>query len=173
MSTGAIANTINLIGMPGAGKSTVGVLLAKLAGLRFVDTDLEIQLRESATLQQILERDGYQHLRTIEQQVLLEIQLDNAVISTGGSAVYSEPAMHRLKAAGPAVYLAADLATLEHRVAAAPMRGIASKAGDSYAEVYAERTPLYRHHADLTVDASAGSPDAVAAQILQLLSQQR
>jgi shikimate kinase len=163
--------TINLIGMPGAGKSTVGVLLAKLTGLRFTDTDLEIQVREAATLQQILERDGYRRLRAIEQEVLLEIPLDNAVISTGGSVIYSEPAMRRLQAAGPTVYLAADLATLEQRVAAAPLRGIASNSSDSFARVYAERTPLYRRYADLTVDAAAQAPDALAAQILALLTQ--
>jgi len=166
-----IAATINLIGMPGAGKSTVGVLLAKLTGLRFTDTDLEIQVREAATLQQILERDGYRRLRAIEQEVLLAIPLDKAVISTGGSVVYSEPAMRRLQAAGPTVYLAADLSTLEQRVAAAPLRGIASNSGDSFAQVYAERTPLYRRYADLTVDAAAHSPDALAAQILALLIQ--
>ena len=166
-----IAATINLIGMPGAGKSTVGVLLAKLTGLRFTDTDLEIQVREAATLQQIVERDGYRRLRAIEQEILLAIPLDKAVISTGGSVVYSEPAMRRLQAAGPTVYLAADLSTLEQRVAAAPLRGIASNSGDSFAQVYAERTPLYQRYADLTVDAAAHSPDALAAQILALLTQ--
>lgn len=171
IQAGTLPTTINLIGMPGAGKSTVGVLLAKLTGLRFTDTDLDIQVREGATLQQILESKGYQRLRAIEQEVLLEIPLDNAVISTGGSAVYSELAMRRLQAAGPTVYLAADLATLEQRVAGAAARGIASKAGDSYAQIYAERTPLYRHYADLTVDAAGASPEAVAAQILQLLTQ--
>ena len=81
----AIPQTISLIGMPGAGKSTVGVILAKLTGLRFVDTDLDIQVRENATLQQILEQHGYLHLRAIEQEVLLGITLDHAVISTGGT----------------------------------------------------------------------------------------
>lgn len=159
-------NSISLIGMPGAGKSTVGVILAKLTGLRFADTDLEIQLREQATLQEILERDGYLKLREIEQQVLLELPLEGAVISTGGSAVYSEQAMARLCQAGPVVYLEADLSTLEQRVAAAPLRGIASRSDQPFEGVFAERTPLYQRYADFVVDASAGCADEVAATIL-------
>ncbi|MCB1676608.1 MAG: shikimate kinase [Halioglobus sp.] len=153
--------------MPGAGKSTIGVILAKLSGRRFVDTDLEIQQREHATLQQILEESGYLRLRAIEQEVLLETDLGRAVISTGGSVVYSAPAMRRLRAAGPLIYLETDLATLERRVAAAPLRGIASSSQQTFTEVYAERTPLYRQYADMTVDAGAGCADEVAAAILQ------
>ena len=161
--------TISLIGMPGAGKSTVGVLLAKLTGLRFCDTDLDIQVREQATLQAILEQHGYRFLRSVEEQVILEIDLQDAVVSTGGSAVYSEAAMDRLQRAGPVVYLEADLATLEQRVAAAPLRGIASDAAQSFAELYAERTPLYRRHADLTVDATAGCAEQIAESVLSRL----
>jgi shikimate kinase len=163
------ATTISLIGMPGAGKSTVGVVLAKLSGLRFVDTDLDIQVRAHATLQQILERDGHQRLRALEQEVLLGIDLSGAVIATGGSAVYSEAAMRRLKAAGPAVYLEVDLATLQRRVAAAPPRGIACDAGQGFVDIHAERTPLYRHYADLIVDATGGTAETVAMTILREL----
>ena len=161
--------TISLIGMPGVGKSTVGVILAKNTGLAFVDSDLDIQVREQATLQEILERDGHQALRDIEQQVLLDIPLTGAIMSTGGSAVYSEPAMLRLKQAGPVVYLAADLATLEQRVAAAPLRGIASDKNQSFADVYAERVPLYEHFADLRIDATCGTADEVAQAVLKAL----
>lgn len=163
---GNLPDTLSLIGMPGAGKSTVGVVLAKLTGLRFVDTDLDIQVREQATLQEILEQNGYHYLRQVEQDVLLAIPLEQAIISTGGSVVYSEPAMDRLAAAGPLVYLRTDLATLEQRVAAAPLRGIACAVDQSFAEVFAERTPLYQRHADITVDAGAGCADEVAAAIL-------
>ena len=152
--------------MPGAGKSTVGVILAKLTGLRFADTDLDIQVRENATLQQILEQHDYLHLRAIEQEVLLAIALDHAIISTGGSVVYSEPAMARLKSAGPVVYLAADLPLLQQRVSAAPLRGIASNSQQTYADVFQERTPLYRRYADITVNAGSGCADDVAAAIL-------
>jgi shikimate kinase len=161
--------TISLIGMPGAGKSTVGVILAKLTGLRFVDTDLDIQVREGATLQEIIEREGHLRLRAIEEEVLLAIRLERAIVSTGGSVIYSDRAIRRLQAAGPLVYLEADLVTLEARVAAAPLRGIACHASQTYADVYAERTPLYRRHADFTVDAAIGCADEVAAAILRHL----
>jgi shikimate kinase len=165
-----IPETISLTGMPGAGKSTVGVILAKLTGLRFADTDLDIQVRENATLQTILERHGYRYLRAVEQQVLLDIPLDQAIISTGGSVVYSESVMRRLRAAGPVVYLKADLATLKGRVSTGPLRGIASNEGHSYADIFAERTPLYELYADITVEADSGNADQVAADILHQVS---
>lgn len=156
--------------MPGAGKSTVGVLLAKMSGLRFVDTDLDIQVREQASLQEILEQRGYRALRAIEENVLQQIALDGAVISTGGSAVYSEPAMRRLAAAGPLVYLKVDLVTLQQRVSEDPLRGIASDPGQSYAAVFAERTPLYERSATITVDATAKTAEALAAYIVERLA---
>ncbi|MBA6413997.1 shikimate kinase [Parahaliea sp. F7430] len=157
--------------MPGAGKSTVGIILAKMTGLAFTDTDLAIQLREGETLQETLERQGHLRLRQIEEEVLLEIDLAHAVISTGGSVVYSPAIMQRLKQAGPVVYLQADLDTLSQRVAAAPMRGIASDSKQSFADIYRERTPLYERYADLTVDATAGSADSVASAIVDDLRQ--
>lgn len=162
--------TISLIGMPGVGKSTVGVILAKQLGRQFLDSDLDIQLREAATLQEILDRDGYRKLRQVEEEVLMTIQLDNAVVSTGGSAVYSKPVMARLRAAGPLVYLQADLATLEPRVAATPDRGVANDVSQSFAEIYLERTPLYEQHATHTVDATAGNADQVAEAVARLVS---
>lgn len=161
--------SIILIGMPGAGKSSVGVLLARLAGLRFVDTDLDIQVRAGATLEEILQRDGYRQLRRIEEEVLLDTALDRAVVATGGSAVYSERAMARLKGLGPVVYLRADIATLGERVSAGPPRGIASDSAHTLADIHAERTPLYAHFADCTVDADRGSAEEVAAAVLARL----
>ncbi len=162
--------TISLIGMPGVGKSTVGVILAKQLGRQFLDSDLDIQLREAATLQDILDREGYLKLREIEEEVLMTLKLENAVVSTGGSAVYSEPVMARLRAAGPVVYLQADLATLEPRVAATPDRGVANDSSQSFPEIYLERTPLYERHATDTVDATAGNADQVAEMIVRLVS---
>ncbi len=161
---------ISLIGMPGAGKSSVGVLLAKLTGLRFADTDLDIQVREGATLEEILQARGYRYLRQAEEEVLLTLPLDRAVVATGGSVVYSPAAMARLKSLGPVVYLRAGLPALVERVAAAPPRGIASDTAMGYAEVFAERTPLYERYADLTVDADAAGPEAVAAEIVAKLA---
>ena len=162
-------DTISLIGMPGAGKSTVGVLLAKIGGLRFRDTDLDIQIRAAATLQEILEEQGHARLREIEEQVLMDIPLGQSVISTGGSVVYSGSAMQRLSAAGPVVYLEASLQTLEQRIALAPLRGIASSPDQNFAEVFNERTPLYRQYAQYTVSSGSGSADEIAAKILDLL----
>ena len=156
--------------MPGAGKSTIGVVLAKLTGLSFRDTDLDIQVREGATLQDILEKRGHLALRTIEAEVLQSIPLENTIVSTGGSAVYSASAMTRLHAAGPMVYLDVDLATLEQRVASEPNRGIASAPGHSFADIHAERTPLYEQHATVTVKAEGRSPEAIARDIIQQLA---
>jgi shikimate kinase len=166
MPSSHCSDTISLIGMPGAGKSTVGVLLAKLSGLRFVDTDLDIQVHAGATLQQIIDRSGHLHLREVEEQVLLQVPLSGAIISTGGSVVYSERIMQRLAEAGPVLYLRARLDTLERRIAAQPLRGIACEAGQGFAEVYAERTPLYQRYADAAVDVDAAPPEAIARDLL-------
>lgn len=163
-------DTITLTGMPGAGKSTVGVLLAKLSALAFSDTDLDIQTQAGATLQEIVDSRGHLALRAIEEDILLSVPLHGAVIATGGSVVYSEAIMQRLRAAGPVVYLRVSLATLERRVAAAPPRGIASDAGHSFADIYRERTPLYERYADLSVDAETGDPQQVANRILAQLA---
>lgn len=165
----ALPSTISLIGMPGAGKSTVGVLLAKLTGLSFNDTDLEIQVQAGATLQEIIDRSSHIALRALEEKVLLAVPLQRSVIATGGSVVYSERIMQRLKRAGPVVYLDVSLATLEARVAAAPPRGIASDAGHSYAEIFAERTPLYQRYADITVVSEGLDSQEVAVAILARL----
>jgi shikimate kinase len=163
-------HTLSLIGMPGAGKSTVGIILAKLTGLRFCDTDLDIQVRETATLQQILDSSGYQKLRAIEEEVLLSVDLHRSVISTGGSAVYSGSVMTRLRGAGPLIYLQAEIDTLLPRVTATSERGIASPAGQSFAQIYTERTALYAHHASDTIDVDNSNPDQIARSILALLA---
>ena len=162
--------TISLIGMPGVGKSTVGVILAKLCGLGFCDTDIAIQQREGATLQTILEEHGNQGFRRIERDVLMAVPLADSVVSTGGSVIFSEEVMQRLKGAGPVVWLRADLSTLEQRVAANPLRGIARDSNQTYADVYTERCPIYEHYADLVVDAADGSADDVAASIRSALT---
>ena len=109
-------DTIGLIGMPGAGKSTTGVLLAKLCGLRFVDTDLDIQVHAGATLQQILERDGHLQLRTLEQEVLLGVDLAGAVIATGGGAVIDPLSRWAMWDAGLSIWLDAPDDRLAERL---------------------------------------------------------
>ena len=160
-------STISLIGMPGVGKSTVGVVLAKYAGLGFADSDLEIQSREGATLQAILDSRGFMALRAIEEEVLMALELEGRVIATGGSAVYSAAVMHHLAAAGPVVYLQADEALLKRRVVAGGPRGIASSPADSFATIFAERTPLYERYSDFSVGAAGVTAEEIAARILQ------
>lgn len=141
-----------LIGMPGAGKSTLGLLLAKNLAKDFVDTDLLIQLEHRKTLQDILHEQGYLALREHEEKVLLNAHYPNHVIATGGSAVYSEVAMHHLKQFGPIVFLDVTIDALEQRIHNMNSRGIARPAGQSFAEVYAERRPLYLRYADIIID---------------------
>src|SRR5690349_10613800 len=105
-----------LIGMPGAGKSTVGVILAKQSAREFVDTDLLIQISQGRSLQDIVDTDGYQVLRGIEEEILLDLAIRNSVIATGGSAVYSDRAMTYLKSHGVLIFLDVSMATLERRV---------------------------------------------------------
>jgi shikimate kinase len=156
--------------MPGSGKSTVGVLLAKAVGLAFVDSDIEIQLREHASLQELVESIGYLRLREIEEQVLSTISLDNLVLATGGSAVYSEPAMARLAENCSVIYLKANLDTITERISADPLRGIASDPEDSIADIYAERTPLYERYADFVVDVDSAMVDEVVKAVIRIQS---
>lgn len=154
-----------LIGMPGAGKSTVGVLLAKHLGLGFVDTDLLIQERSRQRLQEIVDQRGHGELRRLEEAAVLGIDVRGAVIATGGSAVYSARAMEHLDRLGTLVYLRADLALLASRIDDYDRRGIANPAGQSFAEIYAERAPLYERHAEITIDVDGRTPMEVARAI--------
>jgi shikimate kinase len=156
---------IVLIGMPGAGKSTVGVLLAKHLGLGFVDTDILIQERAGRRLQEIVDSGGHRELRRLEEEAILGIDAHGAVIATGGSAVYSPRAMEHLARRGIIVHLRAGLALLESRIDDYDRRGIANPAGQSFAEIYAERAPLYERYAEITVDVGGRTPMEVARAI--------
>ena len=142
---------VTLIGMPGAGKSTVGVILSKRMALDFLDSDVSIQVRQGRSLQSILDSEGYLRLRHIEEAVLLDLDPRGRVIATGGSAVYSERAMAHLKGASHAVYLDVPLAELRRRIRDYDTRGIARQPDQSFDDVFAERAALYRRHADITV----------------------
>ena len=163
-------SSVVLIGMPGAGKSTVGILLAKEMGLDFVDTDISIQVRESKTLQQITDQSGYLVLRDIEEQVLLAENIIGKVVSAGGSAVYSEAGMAHLAQDSVVVFLDVPLATLEARISNFSSRGIARHPGQSFDDLFAERSVLYHRYANICVDCSALSIDDVLQKILRLLA---
>lgn len=159
-----------LIGMPGAGKSTVGVILAKRTARDFVDTDVLIQRSERRSLQQILETHGYLGLREIEEQVLLSLDLSGHVIATGGSAVYSEAAMEHLKRAGIVVYLDATLDEIKGRVTDFDSRGIAKRADQSFEALFEERRVLYGKHADIVIDTAGLNQDEVCDRICEALA---
>ena len=148
-------SNIVLIGMPGAGKSTVGVILAKAAGLQFCDTDLIIQQKTGRKLQEIINSDGIEKFLETESDVLSELSVENSVIATGGSAVYSEAAMQNLKRTGIAVWLDVPLCEVKRRIDNITTRGIVMHPGESLESIYAERLPLYRKYADITVSCSA------------------
>ena len=141
--------SIVLIGMPGAGKSTLGILLAKELGMGFVDTDVAIQVREGQTLQEILEDSDYMNLRNIEEQILLSEDIVNKVVATGGSAVYSEAGMARLKDSATVVFLDVPLEELSNRITNFDSRGIARQPDQSLESLFEERCKLYKKYADI------------------------
>ncbi|NLI29497.1 MAG: shikimate kinase [Nitrospiraceae bacterium] len=152
--------------MPGAGKSTIGVLLAKQTSKDFIDTDVLIQVAEGSLLQDIVDSQGYLVLRAIEERVLLGLSCCNCVVATGGSAVYSDAAMQHLKAGGMTVFLDVDIATLNSRVHDYETRGLAKRPDQSFAELFEERLVLYRKYADLTVNCIGLTQEEVCSKII-------
>ncbi len=142
---------IVLIGMPGCGKSTVGVLLAKALGYDFIDCDLLIQKRCSMKLQDIINTRGIDAFLAEEEAVLSTLETDGCVIATGGSAVYSEAGMKKLKQNAVTVYVSLPLAEIEKRLTNIKTRGVAMAAGTTIADLYAQRCPLYEKYADVTL----------------------
>ena len=145
-------SNIILIGMPSCGKSTVGVLLAKNLGFRFLDTDLLIQEREGRLLHEILAEHGTDAFVQIENEVLSTIKAEHTVISTGGSAVYGKEAMANLKSIGRVIYLKISYETLAARLGDYSHRGVVLPAGYTLKDLFAERTALYEHYANYTID---------------------
>lgn len=139
--------------MPASGKSTAGVLLAKAVGYGFIDTDLLIQNEEKALLCDIIAKKGAEEFLKIEERVNSSLWAERCVVSTGGSVVYGERAMRRLKELGTIVYLKLSESALEKRLKNIFRRGVVMRrAGETVADLYAERVPLYEKYADVTVD---------------------
>jgi shikimate kinase len=156
-----------LIGMPGAGKSTIGVILAKKTTRDFVDTDVLIQTSQGRTLQDIVDRDGYAVLRKIEEDILLGLSVQNHVIATGGSAVYSDRAMAHLKSNGIIIFLDVELAALESRVRDFSTRGLARRPEQSFAELFDERLKLYTKHADIAIKFDGMTQEQICERIIE------
>ncbi len=148
--------SITLIGMPSCGKSTLGVLLAKRLGYRFIDSDLLIQEREGALLHDIIKKEGTDGFLKIESEVNCSICDSHAVISTGGSAVYSDAAMRHLATLGKIVYLKIDLDTMLSRLGDYSHRGVVLPNGGTLEDMFSQRSVLYEKYADITVCVDKG-----------------
>lgn len=145
-------SNIVLIGMPGAGKSTIGVILAKVLGYQFIDADLVIQEREQRLLKDIIAEDGLERFIQIENEVNASLQEKRSVIATGGSVIYGKEAMRHLKEIGEIVYIKLSYETLNNRLGNIKQRGVVLKQGQDLEALYEERCPLYERYADHVVD---------------------
>ncbi|MCI5144881.1 MAG: shikimate kinase [Candidatus Electrothrix sp. AR3] len=163
-------SNFTLIGMPGAGKSTLGIILAKNLEFGFIDTDVLIQINQRKPLYQIIEENGPLHLRTLEEQELLKINLTQHIIATGGSAVYSEKAMKHLQSISTIIFLEVTLAEINRRIDNFATRGIVQEKHQTFKELFSQRQFLYQRYADITIDCNKGNKEELAGQIAQAIS---
>lgn len=147
-------NNVVLIGMPGAGKSTIGVVLAKSLGYKFIDSDIVIQEKEGRLLHEIISDVGDEGFRNIENNVNASIDVTKTVIATGGSAVYGKAAMEHFGEIGKIIYLKHSYKEIKHRLGDLNKRGVTIKEGQTLRDLYDERVPLYEKYADVVVDCS-------------------
>ncbi len=160
---------IVLIGMPGVGKSTAGVILAKVTGYGFVDADLLIQAREKKLLKDIIASEGVDGFIRVENDVLSSIDVTHSVIATGGSAIYGAGAMAHLKETGTLVYLSLPFEELEKRLGDIKGRGVVLRKGQTLKDLYDERKVLYEKYADITVEETGLSVEETVERIVALL----
>ena len=158
-------SNVTLVGMPGAGKSTTGVILAKLLSLGFMDTDLLIQINRKSPLQDIVDKKGNLYLRKVEEEEILKINLEKCVIATGGSAVYSQKAMDHLSSISTVVFLKVSLDVLKNRISNFKERGLAKAPDQSFEDLFLERQPLYEKYAEIEIDCNSISQEKAAELI--------
>lgn len=163
-------SNVVLIGMPGAGKSTIGVLLAKRLECDFLDTDITLQAREGRSLHQIIREDGTERFRALEARYVRETDVRRCVIATGGSVVYDAGAMDHLRKNGRTLFLDLSLAALADRLGDIDARGVSRAPGQSLAALYDERLPLYQQYADITVACDGLGPEPVVRAALAELA---
>jgi shikimate kinase len=151
--------------MPGAGKSTVGIILAKNLSFGFIDTDILIQINHQKSLQQIMDENDHLHLRAIEEQEILKLNITRHVIATGGSAPYSEKSMALLQKISHIVFLRVGIDELKRRIHNYETRGIAKAPTQTFMELFEERRRLYEMYAEITVPCDAMNQDQIAETI--------
>lgn len=162
-------NNIILIGMPASGKSTLGVILAKVLGYNFIDSDILIQDKQNRKLSQIIEEEGIDSFIEIENDVNASINVSKTVIATGGSAVYGDKAMQHFKKTGKIVYLHVGYDRLVKRLSDIKQRGVVIRNGQTFEQLYNERLELYRKYADITVEENCEDVETVLADLINKL----
>ena len=162
-------NNIVLIGMPGVGKSTVGVILAKVLGYQFVDSDLVIQKEEGKLLKEIIAEVGPEGFIEVENRINASLEVEHSVIATGGSVVYGKEAMRHLKEIGTVVYLALPFAEIDKRLSDIKGRGVVLKDGQDLRALYEERTLLYEAYADIQIDESGLNIEETIERIIETI----
>lgn len=160
-----------LIGMPGAGKSTIGVLLAKSLSRPFLDTDIHIQIEEGQSLQNLIAQRGISAFVTLEEVHVQSLSCEGHVIATGGSVVYGPKAMARLQASGLIVFLDLALGFLEERIEDMEARGVVMAPGQDLRALYEERRPLYLKYADMRIDCGRRGHEEILREILAKLAE--
>lgn len=165
----SIDKNLVLIGMPGSGKSTIGVILAKKTSRDFVDTDVVIQSNEHRSLQDIVDNEGYMVLHEIEEKWVKNLKAENAVIATGGSVVYSEASMINLSEHGLIIFLDVSLDTLKKRITDYDQRGIARRPDQSFEDLFTERSALYKKYAHITIQSDRLDQESACQAIIDHL----
>ncbi len=166
-------DNIVLIGMPTSGKSTVGVIVAKIFGMDFIDTDIVIQKREGARLCEIIEKRGLEAFMKCEEQALLSVNAEHTVIATGGSAVYSRAAMEHLKKSSRVVYLKVEKEELFKRLKEIKERGVVLRNGETLEEMYDERAMLYTEFADIVISEENRTLEETVSEVVLALREGR
>lgn len=155
--------------MPGVGKSTAGVILAKILGYKFIDTDLVIQEHEHKRLSEIIASEGIDGFLRIENKIVSELDAENSVIATGGSVIYGADAMKNLKSLGKVVYLSLDYRKLRYRLGNIKNRGVIIREGQRLIDLYNERIPLYAKYADIIIDENGRNIEKTVKKTVEML----